>query len=169
MRKTATISQCGFYRYSLARQWAAGNAIATFIMLNPSTADAEKDDPTIRRCIAFARTWGCDGLRVLNLFALRTPSPKEMMAANDPIGPDNIDAFRSILSDDGPVVCAWGNHGSFMNQAEHVLGWIEHLNPKCLGLTNSGQPKHPLSRGKGFIPYSQPLLPYPAATEQEPR
>jgi hypothetical protein len=117
LEQNAVISACDRYRYVLRRQVGPGARIATFIMLNPSTADATQDDPTIRRCIGFARQWGCGQLVVLNLFAFRATDPVDLKRAADPVGPDNESWFRRILPSDGPVVCGWGVHGSHRNQA----------------------------------------------------
>lgn len=164
----AFISDCGKYRYQLSRTWEPEKAVATFIMLNPSTADGTQDDPTIRKCLGFARQWGCRGLRVVNLFAFRATKPRDMLAADDPVGPDNhdsvlraVDAAAHLHSGwggpSGPVVCAWGTHGSFMDQDETVLGWLDTVTvrPQALGLTKDGHPKHPL-----YVPYSATLIRY---------
>jgi hypothetical protein len=152
MNRDAVISQCGTYRYLLRREWGLG-PIATFIMLNPSTADAETEDPTIRRCIGFAKAWGCRGLQVVNLFAKRATSPKKMMLADDPVGPKNKGFFESAYEnarrddDPGPLICAWGTHGGFMEQDLEVMGWLDGFpawKPQCLGLTKKMYPKHPL-------------------------
>src|SRR3954453_788312 len=110
LEQNAVISACGRYRYLLTRQVGPGTRTAVFIMLNPSTADATDDDPTIRRCIGFARQWGCGRLAVLNLFALRATDPAWMKQADNPVGPENRDWFDRTFpaSHDGPVVCAWG-------------------------------------------------------------
>src|SRR6185369_17379869 len=86
---TAVISKCGKYRYSLRREWIGGAGTVCFIMLNPSTADASVDDPTIRRCIGFAQRWGYQILEVVNLYAYRATRPRDMFAAADPVGPEN--------------------------------------------------------------------------------
>ena len=114
-----------------------------FIMLNPSTADAELDDPTIRRCVGFAQRWGFQGLAVGNLFALRATDPQQLRRVADPIGPEN-DQHLIWMSDDADVtIAAWGTPGAFRNRDQHVLGFlkgaVEHL-----GLTKQGHPRHPL-------------------------
>jgi hypothetical protein len=128
-------------------------------MLNPSTADATNDDPTIRRCIGFARHWGCGRLVVLNLFAVRATDPADMKRADDPVGPENRDWFDRTLRDShgGPVVCAWGVHGAYMEQDLTVLGWLDRVGvePLALGVTREGHPKHPL-----YLPYSAALVPF---------
>jgi hypothetical protein len=159
LEDNAVISACGRYRYLLTRQVGPGDRTATFIALNPSTADATNDDPTIRRCIGFARQWGCGRLAVLNLFAVRATDPADMKRADDPVGPENKDWFDRILRDshDGPVVCAWGVHGEYMEQDLTALGWLEGYGIKtlALGATREGHPKHPL-----YLPYSAPLAPF---------
>ncbi len=101
LEPNAVISECGRYRYVLTRQVGPGTRTATFILLNPSTADANNDDPTIRRCIGFARQWGCGKLTVLNLFAVRATDPQWMKAASDPVGPENKAWFEKTLADVG--------------------------------------------------------------------
>ncbi len=153
--RSAVVSDCGKYRYHLHRQLGEGRRAATFIMLNPSTADHEVDDPTIRKVMGFARRWGCDELHVVNLFALRASKPTDLREATDPVGPENREWLRRAveLACDGPVVCAWGTHGAYMGQDEAVLGSICGLcQPICLGLTRDGHPRHPL-----YVPYSAEL------------
>jgi hypothetical protein len=147
----AVISACGRYRYALTRRVGPGEQRATFIMLNPSTADAAKDDPTIRRCIGFARQWGCGQLLVLNLFAFRATDPADLKRAPDPVGPDNKAWFDRTLTDDGPVVCGWGVHGTHRGQDLAVLGWLRELGvePLALGVTKGGHPRHPLYVSSG--------------------
>ena len=118
LEDNAVISACGRYRYLLTRQVGPGPRTATFIMLNPSTADATNDDPTIRRCIGFARQWGCGRLAVLNLFAFRATEPADLKRAEEPVGPENRAWFERTLlgTPDGPVVCGWGVHGEHMGQ-----------------------------------------------------
>lgn len=118
----------------------------TFIMLNPSTATGEVDDPTIRRCIGFARAWEKGGILVVNLFAFRTPSPKMLAQADSPVGPDNDRAIQEAASASDLIVAAWGIHGTRdgRDQAVHALLRKQSLPIYCLGLTASGNPRHPL-------------------------
>ena len=98
------------YRYRLERHWCGGDGLCAFIMLNPSTADERDDDPTIRRCIGFARRWGYDGLLVANLFARRATDPKELFAARNPVGgPANRDALRRVIDEAALILCAWAD------------------------------------------------------------
>src|SRR4051794_12688875 len=160
LEQNAVISICGRYRYLLTRQVGPGLCTATFIMLNPSTADATNNDPTIRRCIGFARQWGCGRLAVLNLFAFRATHPADLKRAVEPVGVENRAWFERTLSDDlsdGPVVCGWGVHGEHMGQDLAVLGWLEAfgIRPFALGLTRDGHPKHPL-----YLPKAAELMPF---------
>lgn len=163
----AVISPCGKYRYRLSRRWGGGKP-CLFIMLNPSTADAEVDDPTIRRCIGFAKRFGCGELVVVNLFAVRATSPKDMLAADDPVGPENMEHVKKAADyavrggyfpedRNGPVICAWGAHGDYMDQAQTVLGWLDDalVKPYCLAMTKQGQPRHPL-----YLPKDAELQPF---------
>jgi hypothetical protein len=142
----AEFSQCRLWRYSLRRTWAmAGHMI--FIGLNPSTADELTDDATVCRCIGFARAWGYGGLFMLNIFAWRDTDPKRMMAAPDPVGPDNDKIILQYTALGGATVVAWGNGGAFMNRGHNVTELIranQGLALSCLGTTKAGHPKHPL-------------------------
>lgn len=138
----AEFSPCGRYRYSLTRVWDRERPTILFIGLNPSTADAEKNDTTIRRCIGFARSWRFGGLIVCNLFALRSTDPRVLRVAADPVGPGNAAAIRRACGMAGRVVVAWGVHGRLHRRDEHVLAMIER--PFCLGVTQDGSPRHPL-------------------------
>lgn len=113
------------------------------IGLNPSTADARREDPTIRRCIRFARDWGGAGLVVVNLFAYRATYPVDLKAAPDPIGPRNDYWIRRIAAQAQIRVAAWGNHGMFMDRAAKVQR-ILRGKLCCLRQTAAGQPAHPL-------------------------
>jgi hypothetical protein len=153
LQRSAVFSACGTYRYSLTRSWNEGERNpAVFIMLNPSTADAEKDDPTIRRCMGIARSLGCVGIQVVNLFAVRATRPVEMKAALDPVGPENLDhVLRAIDHRNvcpglmpGPVICAWGTLGGHLGQDEVVMPGIAPYQPQCLDITKHGFPRHPL-------------------------
>lgn len=132
------------YRYRLWRSWGDGERMA-WVMLNPSTADAAVDDPTIRRCISFAKREGYDGIEVINLYALRATDPKELIVADDPEGPDNEKHWEEVLHDHsiGMVVAAWGAglKAQIPSRALSLWslgGWY------CLGKTKSGEPRHPL-------------------------
>jgi hypothetical protein len=144
----ATISDCGTYRYDLHRWINPGkdDHRLMFLMLNPSTADADRDDPTIRRCIRFARDWGFDRLVVTNLFALRATDPAELLKAPDPIGPGNDESIYRHAAKVDLVVAAWGAHPFAEDRADSVATVLhEHdVDLACLGTTLGGHPRHPL-------------------------
>ncbi len=146
MERTATLSPCRRYRYTLWRNWgdllASGKGYAMFIGLNPSTADETEDDPTIRRCITFAKTWGYDGLCMANLFAFRATDPSVMLAEPDPIGQDNDSHLLVMAGNAGVVVAAWGTSGVHMGRADAVRKLVPHLH--YLRLTKDGHPGHTL-------------------------
>ena len=140
----AAFSRDRRYRYRLWRRWDRSRPAIAFCMLNPSTADARRDDPTIRRCIGFARAWGYGGLEVVNIFAMRATDPRALRSARDPVGPRN-DAFMLRAAARSPVVIAWGVHGALRdrgNEALRLLGSTSLL--LALGRTRSGAPRHPL-------------------------
>ncbi len=150
MNRWADLSDCGRYRYALGRQWAEG-VEALFVLLNPSTADAELDDPTLRRCIGFAKREGCGASRTVNLFGWRATAPRDLVAAQgageDVVGPRNDVAVRDALREcDGPVIVGWGAHG--MAEAHGAaLARVAASQGRtlfCLGVTKAGQPRHPL-------------------------
>ena len=141
MTRWAAITDCGRYRYALGRHWDEALPPVVFIGLNPSTADAEQDDPTIRRCIGFAKAWGFGGLVMLNLFAYRATQPADMMAAADPVGPQS-DHYLTTLASRATVVAAWGANGTFRQRGEAVRAMLPRLH--YLRLTKGGQPQHPL-------------------------
>lgn len=146
---TATFSPCRTYRYALTRWWDLDRPWAAFIMLNPSTADALVDDPTVRRCLSFAKSWAAGGLVVLNLYALRATDPKMLRGHPDPVGPDNDRLIASLVSGEtllGPVVCAWGAHPGTAARSDRVLTLLRNraIRPLCLGTTRDGHPRHPL-------------------------
>jgi len=143
----AEISPCGTYRYVLKRRIPSllrWHHPMLFIMLNPSTADATKDDPTIRRCMSFASTNGCTELTVVNLFAFRATNPLELMDPRDPVGPLNDQRIAEQIEKHklGIVVAAWGSHPFAKKRAGYVK---EKFGPfSCFGTTKDGSPRHPL-------------------------
>ena len=166
--KGAIISKWGTYRYQLWREWRGthdaknwhwhgyrdgdGHAVGEpmsclFVMLNPSTADGNEDDPTIRRCVAFAKAWKYERLDVVNLFAYRATDPRALKRLNhndDPVGVDNQHYVEGLARRAGIIVCAWGAHGTHLSQDETMLGWLGARPLHALGFTNAGQPRHPL-------------------------
>ncbi|WP_313522440.1 DUF1643 domain-containing protein [Shinella sp.] len=149
---SAILSDCGQYRYRLERRWDSGLPLVAFIMLNPSTADAEQDDPTIRRCIGFAKTWGYGGLVVGNLFALRSTDPKALYGHADPIGRDNDAHLLSIAGECHQVIAAWGTHGALGSRGAEVATMLNGFNLSLLKRTAGGFPGHPLYIAAATIP-----------------
>lgn len=155
MHAGAIISQCGRYRYSLSRAWADGRGMMTFVMLNPSTADASLDDPTIRRCIGFAKREGLGSLRVVNLFGLRSADPSALAEADDPTGPENWRYVGEAMDDAETIVCAWGAHPFASKNSYSLQMTAGKMRMVCLGKTKGGHPRHPL-----YVPSAQPLEPF---------
>lgn len=155
MIRLAVIDATGTYRYSLTRRWGAGRPVV-FVMLNPSTADAEVDDATVRRCIGYARARAYGALEVVNLFALRATDPLKLeLVTFDPVGPENdayiLDATRRAAL----VVVAWGVHGSLRDRDRAVMDLFGGRRVWCLGVTKDGFPRHPvrLSLGAKLVEY----------------
>ena len=146
--KKAIISDCGNYRYQLHRVWDNSKPKVLFLMLNPSTADEKEDDPTIRRCIAFSKSWGYGGLLVGNLFAFRATNPKIITKINDPIGSLNICHLAEMSNNVQSIICAWGNSSIVSCLMKKFPNYMPLLavNKKLhyLELSNDGTPKHPL-------------------------
>lgn len=142
--RKASFSRCGQYRYQLTREWDGGSGKCVFIGLNPSTADAYVDDPTIRRCMDFACRWGYSHMTMINLFAFKTPHPALLKQAEDPEGSHNRRVLRRSCMSANLIVAAWGAHGTFANQANKLQGIWNRYPVFCFGLTKSGQPLHPL-------------------------
>lgn len=170
---TALISRCGCYRFKLTRTLGESPKTACFIMLNPSTADAQHDDPTIRRCIGFARRWGCGKLVVVNLFAYRSTDPRELRKVKFPEGFRNFEWVEREVKEalgwghGGVAVAAWGANGRYKDQDQRIMRWFDGSprpwgtlpEPKwpisALHLTKSGDPGHPL-----YLPADSELVPY---------
>ena len=135
---SATADIRGDYRYRLTRVWDPELPTITFVLLNPSTADAEHLDPTLRRCVGFAKRDGFGGMVILNLYAFRSASPKVMRAAADPVGSENDGVLASAT---GVVVAGWGINAD----AARVAQAVALLPPlQALGVTKRGHPRHPL-------------------------
>ncbi len=160
MLRDAVLSDNGQYRYRLTRRWAEGEQV-TFVMLNPSTADAHKDDPTLRRCIGFARSWGYAALSVVNLYAFRATNPEDLWRTSDPVGDDNDIYLRAAGQSGDLLVAAWGANAKPERAAEVIaLPGFERIH--YLRLTRSGQPSHPLYLPKNLtpIPFSRDFAKY---------
>lgn len=139
--RRATFSHCKTYRYSLTRKWNSGSTLLV-VGLNPSTADEKVDDPTVRRCIGFAKSWRFGKLVVANLFAYRSADPTLLARVDDPIGPMNDRALKRLVAMADLVLVAWGTRGTILDRHDEVLSWLS--NPHCLGITRGGFPRHPL-------------------------
>jgi hypothetical protein len=152
----AVYSDCEAYRYLLTRVWGEGPK-ALFVMLNPSTATEEQNDPTVERCEQRARSLGFGAFRVTNIFAFRATDPRIMRAIADPVGPGNDDAIRRSAAWADRIVCAWGNHGLHQGRGAAVEALLRATGARLfhLGVTSHGQPRHPL-----YISYNQPLEPW---------
>jgi len=142
LEKRAKLSDCRSYRFALWRIWDESMGNAMFIGLNPSTADEIVDDPTIVRCINFAKSWGYGGLSMANLFAFRATNPDDMFNAIDPIGPDNDEWLVRLAKASDIVIAAWGNDGSYLGRSIEVKKL--KLNFHYLKMNISGEPAHPL-------------------------
>jgi hypothetical protein len=139
---SAVLSPCRTYRYGLFRMWDLDRPPVLFVGLNPSTADELADDPTIRRCVRFARDWGYGGLMMANLFAFRATKPDAMPATSVAIGPDTDVWLHRLRERAGLVVAAWGAHPVASLRAERVAALLGDVH--ILGLTAGGAPRHPL-------------------------
>lgn len=140
----ADISEDGLYRYVLGRRWDDSLPECVFIMLNPSTADASKDDPTIRRCINFAKSFGCGSMLVGNLYAFRATDPRDLFRADEPTGGERNDtAPTELLTRGAVIVAAWGAHAKAERVAE-VLRLPGADRMTALATTMDGAPRHPL-------------------------
>jgi hypothetical protein len=148
MIRTATISDDGLYRYRLGRRWASG-PLMVWAMLNPSTADADVDDPTIRRCMGFANRERFGGIEVINLYALRATKPEHLLDHPDPEGPDNVRHWSEVLLDLKvcKAVAAWGAGAGMKGlptpKYPSRWGWLGS-GWQCLGQTKGSYPRHPL-------------------------
>jgi hypothetical protein len=159
LKSTALISDCQKYRFHLTRVWDESKPSICWMLLNPSTADAEKLDPTLTRCLGYSVDWGYGQMHILNIFAFRATDPKVMMAVADPVG-HNILVGGTPVSNDGyltliPGIChmtvaGWGGGGTFKGRYVEVakLAQVRGLKFQCLGQTKTGQPRHPLYLAK---------------------
>lgn len=152
MKRETIFSPDRVYRYTLWREWdeLLNQSYCMFIGLNPSTADEVNDDPTIRRCIQFAKDWGYGAMCMTNAFAFRETNPKLMMKHPAPVGPDNDLWLSKIAQDAGVVVAAWGCDGAHKERDKQVRALIPQL--KCLKTTKGGHPNHPLYLPKNLTP-----------------
>ena len=164
MIRTADVSPCGRYRYALGRRWGDGPGLV-FVMLNPSTADAERDDPTIRKCMSYARRWGYFRVIVVNLFAFRATDPKDLRAAiaigDDVVGPLNDAAIRGVVACADRVICACGAKPWAVDRAAAVTDIIRnrkpHVSIEALAYAKNGAPVHPLYQRLELAPVIYPM------------
>lgn len=159
--QNARFSRCKNYRYTLKRSWDEGAGKVLFVGLNPSTADHRKDDPTIRRCVGFAHSWGFAAMEIANLFAYRATYPRDLKMASDPIGPRNGFWLLKAMRDSDLVVACWGTDGNFRGAADRFLR--RHENLHCIKWNSSQTPAHPLYLKKDLVPI--PIPSYPALDE----
>lgn len=144
LQMDADISEDRLYRYWLSRRWSMGNRTVMFVGLNPSTADASQDDPTIRRCVGFARQWGFDRLYMCNVCAYRSTDPKALRHVPDPVGPANRETLELLVGEAELIVAAWGKE-NLTGPGRWLARWILSLpQTRCLGKNKDGTPKHPL-------------------------
>ena len=148
--RKAAFSRCGRYRYALWREWDPSKPRVLFIGLNPATADACKDDNTMRRCMHYARSWGFGSMAVGNLFAWRTTWPRELKKATDPVGRYNDRWLRRLSRQSALIVAMWGNHGSYLGRAAAIRKRYAGLH--CLGVTSLGEPHHTRGLPNGLMP-----------------
>ncbi len=152
----AVYSDCERYRYLLTRVWGPGGR-ALFVMLNPSTATEVQNDPTVERCERRARALGFGAFRVVNIFAWRATDPRDMRAAEDPVGPENDAAIIESVGWADGIVCAWGTHGAHLGRGPAVERLLRATGRELLvlGVTQAGHPQHPL-----YIGYDRQPVPW---------
>lgn len=153
INRAAVFSDDRVYRYSLFRSWGESTYRCCFILLNPSTADAEHDDPTNRRGMTFAHRWGCGAVEFVNLFALRSVDPRRLVTHPDPVGPGNDGYILAAVQVANLVVVAWGTQGTLYARDRSVLKLLPGVDLLCLGVNQEGSPKHPL-----YVPEATPLM-----------
>lgn len=155
----AIIDLTGKYRYTLTRIWDKSRGKVVFILLNPSTADAIEDDPTLKKCIGFAKRWGYGSLEVVNLFAYRATEPEDLKQADDPIGIENDLYIKKAVNNTDLIILGWGNNCEMWGRYHHfsqrhkqVLNLIIDFKSYYLVITKEGHPKHPLYVGYDIRP-----------------
>lgn len=153
----------GQYRYWWARAWDPTRPLVNFVLLNPSTADASQPDPTLRRCLGFARQWGYGGVIITNLFAFRATNPQGLQLPADPVGPEN-DAYliRAAATADR-VITGWGVHGTLHQRAAAVCRLLAPWPLWVLGWTQASHPRHPL-----YLPRTAVPIPWDGAADSPP-
>lgn len=156
MIKTVKISECQKYRYSLTRVWDESKPSILFVGLNPSTADADKDDPTIKKLIAYTKAWGYGGFEIVNLFAYRSSDPKNLYNKQAiAIGPGNTTYLKQAASSHVKTICMWGNQAKEISETVTAI-WTQYFRGKgayCFKINRDGSPAHPL-----YLPGSCKLI-----------
>ena len=150
MEKKANISKDKIYRYTLSRTWDSTKPTVLFIGLNPSIADENIDDPTVTRCINFAKDWGYGTLLMANLFAFRSTYPKEIYLIDDPIGKDNDHYILECVKQSDLIIACWGNNGTYMDREKIIKELVPNL--YCLQKNKNGTPHHPLRLPRDINP-----------------
>lgn len=150
IESNAIFSDDRLYRYVLWRTWDISLPSLMMIGLNPSKANELDNDPTIRRCLGFAKLWGFGSLHMTNLFAYMATLPNDLKNADDPIGEENNHWLVETSKRVEKIVFAWGVHGKFNNRDEEVINLFQ--NAFCIGVTKEGFPKHPLYLRKDLHP-----------------
>ncbi|WP_167761762.1 DUF1643 domain-containing protein [Blastococcus sp. CT_GayMR19] len=148
------------FRYAFGRWWGDVDLAKTaiWVLLNPATGDTDRRPrPTLNRCIARSRALAANGLVIVNLFAFRHTDPKQLRAADDPIGPANDEALKVLTGAGLETIAAWGAHGRLKGRSQEVAPLLSH--PRCLGTTSRGEPRHPL-----YVAADAPLIPWTPAS-----
>lgn len=152
----------GEFRYRLWRTWDETRPHLLWVLLNPSIANDQLDDPTLKRCKAFSKEWGYGALEIVNLFAFRATHPQDLYTTPDPIGAMNDFHIADAATRATRTIVAWGTSGIYQQRDQAVLALLHHHASQslyCLGTTRNGCPRHPL-----YIPHSAVLVPYLAAS-----
>lgn len=172
MKRDALFSQCRRFRFELTRDWDSTLPRLLYVMLNPSTADAERDDPTIRKCVGFARRMGFGGFTVVNLFALMATDPADLKRASYERHPDEDEELGLAMERADAVVCAWGSNARKLARPAEVMALIRRKQPsltlRALAMNGDGTPAHPLMLGYGRVPEVDPETPMRTAFDGLP-
>jgi len=152
----AIFSECQRYRYGLSRVAYPEKKTLMYVLLNPSTADAQKNDPTVARCWVRARNLGYGQMLIGNLFAIRSADPRDIFKESDPVGPDNDTYLVIMAAAAHTIILGWGNEGAYRGRSKQVVKLLRENYARplyCLHMNGSGMPKHPL-----YLRYDLPLI-----------
>ncbi|MGN6609338.1 MAG: DUF1643 domain-containing protein [Jatrophihabitans sp.] len=153
LRPPQVLSDCERYEYAFRRVWDSTKPLALWIMLNPSNitpvsgwTDISADGPTVARCVAFSKGWGCGGMMTGNIFAYRATKPDDLKQCEEPIGPDNDATLQRLLDEASVVIAGWGASFPRVHSARvrEVHDMLQARGAHCLGRTAEGHPRHPL-------------------------